>query len=278
MNNIYLLKFKGGAGGDFLTYQISKDSNFFSNSLISVDHNNAWTITNPLEKFGIDLKSYDVSNPLAHYISKENYELIDKEFSDKHLIVRTHYTGSIKDIKLPRMISVNLTFNEQFTILFYGLVFVKRMGEKLVLNNLILKKFEECDSLSILNSKINYIRNRGYYYPFELNALSWKLPKSVISPIFSLKIYEQGRFHDNQCDHNLDVGQLYLNPKDHINKWAEIFQMNDLPNEKDIHNYFEKNREIFKNYFEKDFYDYKTIEEFLGKLVIYLKNKFPDSF
>jgi hypothetical protein len=272
--NIYLLRFNGGAGGDFLSYQISQDQNFYPITLVDCT-NNTWTINNPLQKFGIDFKNIYFEHQCN--IDQNIVELIDQEYSKKHAIVPAHWTGPSSVINLPRMIPINLQFTGKLNYLFYFLLWIKRYFDncpKELLNEAV--KFASTNRN--IPDQIDHVLSRSKVYMFERQSLMIGLTNSYdIVENFFIR-YKNYSF-TNKTDYlNLDVGKLYQNPKNNIFKFSVAFNMHKQLDLFLIEKYFFENTQLFEKTFNKDFNAYNSDQEFLNDLKILVKAAAPDAY
>jgi hypothetical protein len=270
---IYFLRFNGGSGGDFLTYQISQDSNFYSVPLVDADKN-TWTIKNVLSEFNLDLKNIILQEQCN--INKSTLDLINTKFSEKNLIINTHWTGPASLLKLPRMIPVKLNFTGKISYLFYALLWIKRY-----INPCSKGLLEEAIKISSnsydLQRQIDYIKSRPFAYSFERQALLVGLNRSydVIGSFF----IRYQNFNLNKFDYaNFDIEELYRYPKLNAATYKSFFQMEGQLNYNLIEEYFSKNNQIFKNTFNRTFESYKSDQEFLNDLRSFVIQNAPGAY
>jgi len=271
---IYLLRFNGGAGGDFLTYQISQDSNFYPVTLSSTDDNNTWNIDNVLTEFNLDLKNIVLEEQCN--INKSTLDLIDTKFSEKNLIINTHWTGPASLLKLPRMIPIKLNFTGKISYLFYSLLWIKRY-----INPCSKTSLEEAIQFSSnrynLQKQLNYINSRPAAYSFERQALMYGIENSY-DLIDSFFIRYQN-FNLNKFDYaNFDIEELYRYPKLNVTKYKSFFQMEKNLDYNLIEEYFSKNNQIFENTFNRTFESYKSDQEFLNDLRSFVIQNTPGAY
>jgi hypothetical protein len=271
---IYLLRFNGGAGGDFLSYHISQDQNFYPITLVD-STNNTWTIDNPLKQFGINFKNIFFEHQCK--MDQNSVELIDQGYSKKHLIIPTHWTGPSAVINLPRMVPINLQFTGRLNYLFYFLLWIKRYFD-----NCPKELLDEAVEFASVNrnipDQINNVISRSKVYMFERQSLMIGLTNSydVVENFFIR--YKHYSF-TNKTDYlNLDVGQLYQNPKNNVFKFSVAFNMHKQLDSFLIEKYFFENTQLFEKTFNKDFNAYNSDQEFLNDLKILVKAAAPDAY
>jgi hypothetical protein len=270
---IYFLRFNGGSGGDFLTHQISQDSNFYPVTLVDTD-NNTWTIDNVLSEFNLDLKNVVLQEQFN--ISKNILDSIDTKFSEKNLIINTHWTGPASLLKLPRMIPIKLNFTGKISYLFYSLLWIKRYinpCSKTLLEEAIRISSNRYD----LQRQLEYISSRPVAYSFERQALMLGLDKSydVIDSFF----IRYQNFNLNKFDYaNFDIEELYRYPKLNVAKYKSFFQMEGQLDHNLIEEYFSKNNQVFENTFNRTFESYKSDQEFLNDLRSFVIQNTPGAY
>lgn len=260
--NIYFLRFNGGAGGDFLTYQISQDSNFYPVTLAGTDNNNTWNIDNVLSEFNLDLKNIIFEEQFN--INKSILDSINTKFSEKNLIINTHWTGHASLLKLSRMIPIKLNFTGKISYLFYALLWIKRY-----INPCSKDTLEDAIQFSSnnynLQKQIDHINSRPFAYSFERQALMCGIENSY-DLIDSFFIRYQN-FNLNKFDYaNFDIEELYRYPKLNVAKYKSFFQMKEQLDHNLIEEYFSKNNQVFENTFNRTFESYKSDQEFLNDL------------
>lgn len=271
--NIYLLRFNGGAGGDFLTYQISQDSNFYPVTLTSTD-NNTWTIDNVLTEFNLDLKNIALKEQCN--INKSTLDLIDTKFSEKNLIINTHWIGPASLLKLPRMIPVKLNFTGKISYLFYFLLWIKRYI-KPCSKTLLEEAIQFSSNKYNLQKQIDHINSRPFAYSFERTSLMFGIENSYD---FIEKFFIQYQnFNLNKFDYvNFDIEELYRYPKLNVFKYKTLFHMEKKLDHNIIEEYFFKNNQIFENTFNRTFESYKNDQEFLNDLRSFVIENAPGAY
>jgi len=113
------MRFPGGACGDFLTYQISQDANYYPTWDYQIDATNAWRLTaNDPAVPNIKLQWYDPT--------EEQQTTLDQAFSTQHLILGTHVSyDNLKNI--PRISCRRLTAKTRHLLFFYALLWLKNV-------------------------------------------------------------------------------------------------------------------------------------------------------
>ncbi len=270
---IYLLRFNGGSGGDFLSYQISRDENFYTVPLVNVD-NNTWTIDNILSEFGVNFKNILFKEQCN--LDKSVVDTIDNKFREKNLVVTTHWVGPSSYINLPRMVPINLNFTGKINYLFYFLLWIKRY-----INPCPPELLDEAVQFASKNrnipSQVENIISRSTVYSFERQSLMAGLANSydIIDDFF----IRYKSYNLDKTDYmNLDIGELYQRPKLNVFKFAVSFNMKKKLDSSLIEEYFFKNTQIFENTFNKKFDTYNTDQEFLNDLKSFVMQVAPGAY
>ena len=272
-NKVYLVRFNGGAGGDFLSYQISKDTNFYSLKLISSE-NNTWDVENSLQN--LDPSEMDltvISNRLTSL-----FELIESnsEFQDRNVLIRTHYTGSFSKLNIPNLSIVNLTMFGKIVYLSYFLLFIKRYLKKIPNSDLQENINFVHSGFNIDNQKEKIIQ-KGFCYSFERHALMRGLLNSYdFIESFFIKYKTFCLPKTNAV--NFNVGKLYQDPQTNVIDFSKVFNMKNSLDPYLVQNYFEENMFIFYNQFSKYFDAYNSDKEFIDDLTNFVKSQAPDSY
>jgi hypothetical protein len=274
MKNIFLLGFTGGSCGDFLCSKISKDDNFYTLESSMTSDMNRCELENPLLPFGINIKNPVSLDSLN--INSEDYKNIDIKFSQKNLILPIHYFANINNIKLPRLAGVKLC-SSKLTPLFYILLWIKRWKNKVPImenehtlidcagNNLTLIK--QCEEMI----------KRGYYYSFEQTALRSNMYNSINLPTMYFPTYRNlsSKVDIGWTSYNID--NLFLNTKENITGFSQLFNMSGTLNADDIIQYHAANLELVEKHFNKSYFDLMA-GNWLVELQTWIEEQCPDSY
>jgi hypothetical protein len=250
MKNIFLLGFTGGSCGDFLCSKISQDDNFYSLQSAMTQDINRCELGNPFSKFGIDIKNPQWGG--IPIISKDTYDNIDKEYSEKSLILPIHYFSNLENIKLPRLVGVKLC-SKELTPLFYILLWIKRWSNK----NSIIGNEEniiKCAGKNLkLIEKSKEIINRGFYYSFEQPALRLGVYNSVNIATAYFSTYRGLSKKSNIGWNPYDIDNLFLNTKQNIREFSQLFNTSQEINAGDIIDYHAANIALVEKHFNKSY-------------------------
>lgn len=275
MKNVFLLRFSGGSCGDFLTGQISEDPNFYSAEKTE-GPNNVWNLVNPLRDYSFHLKENEFP-----VIPDKIRDDIDRDFSEKHLIVGTHsWHHNIMDINLPRMCVVRLVSTGHMTFLFYFLLWIKRhimirndyeFFERYVVNN----------SYYGMDKKIQSIHNNGYFRAVERACFRLKVYPHIDSvDNFFPSYYAQSEAISDtywKKEHiRLDVGELFNNVEFELPKWEKAFDMSGHLNAAIIQENHNKDLVLFETALGCAPASYKSRFEFLHDMKSYITKICPD--
>ena len=272
-NNIYLLRFTGGTGGDFLAYQISKDEKFYPLDVV-IDQNNTWKVGNHLGSFRIDLKMLTFRHECI--LKKDVITAIDNKFTEKNIILCTHWPGPAFHFNLPRKVPVCLTHSGKISYLLYFLVWIKRYFAKVPVEfaDNILPLLPTFDNIKDL---LESIKTKNFVYSFERHALKLGLKSSYdLIDYHFIQYIKWGNGIDGYL--KLDVGQLYQSPKLLVDEFSNAFGMNSKLDAATIEEYFFNNVKLFESTFNKDFNSYSTNQEFLNDLREFVVQRAPDAY
>jgi hypothetical protein len=263
MKNLYLFHYLGGTCGDFICLEVSKDSNFYSNGLLQKTDDNRWLGTNPLAEFNLDYKE----NVLA--VSPETYNDIDKKFQEYNLIIPAHHVKR----NLPRLKVIRSYVEDTHYIpMFFMMLYIKAWASKRTLSDAhdflfplgnlhtshtmykMAKNHYSNLKYSAGNKLIAEIDERGYYYNFELRALTIGLVhmKSLVHehyPVYKSKILN----NNFSSDIHLPVDQLLVNPTLYVNDFAKQINMAQPLDIEKIREYHQANLNLFENKFNKSY-------------------------
>jgi len=289
MNNIYLVSFLGGGGGDFLCSQISKDCNFYPLEYTINSVTNTCDLTNPFLKWNIDLKNHLRFKVLE--ISDVILEEIDLYYNEKNLVAPTHFFGNLSEIKLPRLKGVHL-YTKQFFPLFYLLLWIKRwvLIQEFENKEIFLRKVISASSLpndayaKIFRDKIadNILANRNFVYEFELRAAT-RLFRNAIDCVewfyryycFVFAFPNPHTVSKDWIPYNID--NLYLDPVNNSEEFCQLFNMEKPIDPEIIVSYYSKNLQVIEEIFGEP-YEVFILGDWLSKLKKWIELKCPNSY
>jgi len=289
MNNIYLVTFPGGGGGDFLCSQISKDINFYPLESSMNTATNTCELENPFLKWNIDLKSHHKFKVLE--ISDVMLKEIELYYNEKDLVAPTHFFGNLSEIKLPRLKGVHL-YTKQFFPIFYLLYWIKRLSgpKHFIDKETFLRKVTGASSLpndayaKFFRDKIadNILANRNFVYDFELIAATRLLGNAIdcIERFYRYYcfIFSFPNPHTVSKDwipYNID--NLYLDPVNNSKEFCQLFNMEKPINPEIIASYYSKNLQVIEETFGEP-YEVFILGDWLSKLKKWIELKCPNSY
>ncbi len=88
-----IISYLAGMGGDFLSFQIHKDSKFFPIDNLQITHHNMWMFPNLLEPIGSEAKIYPSDQPWA--INEAKLEQLNLLYGDRNILLPTHWYNTI---------------------------------------------------------------------------------------------------------------------------------------------------------------------------------------
>jgi hypothetical protein len=257
MANIYLLSYLGGGCGEWLSWKISQDANYYDVGIDQVTDNNKFVIVDPLKEWSYSIKSpYDVRDI---DITEEIKQGLIEKYSEKNFIIPSHFLGNFTEINLPNVKAVRLRYTYNTCPLFYSLLWIKTWYEPRPLDDkeraLVMKcaQGQWSDPVHIRESnvmdKAMEILNRGYYYSFELSALRMGIRSSAdyVQRFYGFYF----RYNLTPCPGYTKVSleNLMLNPKDTVADWQEAFNMVKPLSISDIEEYHANNIKVIETTF-----------------------------
>ena len=285
MKNIYLLSFNGGAGGDFLCSEISKDINFYSfQSSIDLKTNACDLLENPFSKWNLDVKLPNPSWPTAS-VSEE----IDLYYNEKNLVLPTHYFNNVNQTMIPRLKGIRL-YTKQFSPLFYLLLWIKRFikiidfENKEALDNIILSRnFSNSNNADVnfFRSKIKdaILENRRYVYGFELPALDLLYDKAIYFVDRFFRRYNthncKGYEDNGWIPYNID--NLYLDPVNNVKEFSQLFNMEEPINPDTIAEHHSRNFQLIEKTFNESYESFIS-DNWTFKLKEWVRYQCPNSY
>jgi hypothetical protein len=307
---IFLLRYNGGMGGDFLSSAISNDTNFYQYPQTDKTSENAWNVLGPFEeKFRLFLKQGIAEEYIDEFNSDTDLiNKIDKEFNSKNLVITIHYSSGFPNLRFPRKELVNLYCSKKIAPFFFGLIWLKRQFFKspvyeyekyeheppkwLVRREIMTKTGNivnfhkwtgDSEEDTFLKKKYNEIllnKNFTDCYSFEKIAMLFKLkdPFEVAQPWFK-RYWEIDACTKVDGYNNLDIGEFFLNLEQQIPVWQTQFNMNATMDYDTIKNYHNKNIELFENAFNMNYLDCGDhLDEFFKRLRTYAEQKCPEAY
>jgi hypothetical protein len=259
MKNIYLISFNGGAGGDFLCSEISKDINFYSfQSSIDLKTNACDLLENPFSKWNLDVKPPDALWPTAS-ISSE----IDLYYNEKNLVLPTHYFDNVNQTMIPRLKGIRL-YTKQFSPLFYLLLWIKRWiniqnfkGKEELDNIIFSRSFSKNADVNFFKSKIRdaIFENRRYIYRFELPALELLYDKAIhfVDGFFRRYNTHNNKGYEDKGWIPYNIDNLYLDPVNNVKEFSQLFNMEEPINPDSIAEHHSRNFQLIEKTFNESY-------------------------
>ncbi len=268
MTNLFMLSYQGGMCGDFFCLEVSKDENFYKNTLISETGHNRWLNANPLSKFNLDLKENITS------ISDGVKEQIDLEFKDKNLIIPSHYWGSPN---LPRLKRIGIFCKDpDYVPLFFIMLFLKALSNKREFGKpgvySALGRMHEQHGIldrfahnNLNHPRIQQMYSRGFYYNFELRALELGMINSedMISQYY--KPYHVKALRSRHGFYMFAMDQFLNNPRDYTADLSKYLNMSAELNPAAFEEYQQKNFMLIERTFNRSYHNLIK-ENWLGAL------------
>jgi len=285
MANIYLLSYLGGACGEWLSYQIGKDINYYDVRLGDVFDTNKFVIVDPLAEW-----NYTIKSPYNHDELKVPPDVVAKlteKYSGKHFVIPTHYLGPLRNVTLPNLKGVRLTFTNNSSPLFYSLLWIKTWIESRPLSNytrdLIMKSAQgnTGDPAFLKESNVmdiaQKILDRGHYYAFELSALRAGIRDSSnwIHRFYGL--YFRYNLKPLPDYRTVSLEKLMFDPSNTVKDWQEAFNMVEPISISEIEQYHATNIKVIENSFNMS-YDTWREDKWIALLREWVKFKCPEMY
>jgi len=269
MHKNYLLRYAGGAGGDFLSYLISSDENFYPLKLKYVNDRNKWETESILTTVNADLKKVTTLENCK--LQPEAINFLDTQLNNKNVILTTHWRGPSTDFNLPRMVPVNLNFSGNMSYLFYFLWWYKA---------LMVETAKEY-AVATVNTYGQYaadtIHARNNFYKFERVGLICGLHNSYDTVNYYFENYKNAP-SNKQSYVNFDIDKLYQYPKNHVSSFAKVFNLSGTLDCEVIENYFFTNVKLFNSLLETNYESYSSEKHFLDDLTNLVKKLCPGAY
>jgi hypothetical protein len=288
MKNIYFLSFAGGAGGDFLCSLISKDVNFYPLVSKTETVTNSCYLEDTFKKWHLDLKNGNIPKLLdSEYLVKR----IDSFYTEKNLMVPTHYVGSFDQIKLPRFKAVKL-FSTDLVPMYYLLLWIKRWCSVMYFENkqdffkrIEVEQNERIKKNRIANGEIkknkimnSVFANKNHAYGFELPAARLLYRNSID---FVDRYFITFKYHATLSNINgaksYNIDRLYLDPANNSTEFSQLFDMTQSINPDIIAEYHSQNLKLIEKTFNEP-YDLFISSNWLAKLKEWVQLKCPNSY
>jgi hypothetical protein len=285
MANIYIFSYLGGGCGEWLSYEIGKDPNYYDVRLENVTDENKFVIVDPLREWNFSIKNpYDSGEVIVPDAVKTG---IAEKYSEKNLIIPTHYLKSLNDINLPNLKGVRSRYTYKSCPLYYSLLWIKTWIERKPLTDYERARVMKCahgnsgDPVLLKESpvldKAMEILDRGYFYSFELSALRMG--------IRSASDYIQ-RFYGFYFRYNLaplpdykyvNLEDLMFRPETAVKDWQEAFGMAEPMSIANIEEYHCKNIKVIEDTFNMN-YDAWRESKWILLLKEWVESKCPDMY
>jgi hypothetical protein len=290
MNNIYLLAFNGGSGGDFLCSQISKDSNFYPLEYKINPITNTYDLENPFAKWNLNTKNQFMQDLLV--TTDNTLENIDLHYNEKNLIAPIHFFGDHNQAyldalyRLPRLKVIRL-YSNKLPPLFYLLLWIKRWVFAQEFEN---KEIFIREHISIYTSKFHIstrnkildsiFANRNYYYAFEISAMENLFNNSIN---FVKNFFKRYNYYNTIVQNNTvgwipyNIDNLYLDPINNSEEFCQLFNMEKSINPEIISNYYLKNLQVIEEIFGEP-YEVFILGDWLSKLTEWVQIQCPNAY
>jgi len=291
MNNIYLLAFNGGSGGDFLCSQISKDSDFYPLEYKINPITNTYDLENPFAKWNLNTKNQFMQDLLV--TTDNTLENIDLHYNEKNLVAPIHFFSYFNQAhldtiyRLPRLKIIRV-YSNQLTPLFYLLLWIKRWvliqeceNKEIFIREQIstyTSKFDIAARNKILDS---IFANRNYYYSFEILAMSNLFNNSTdfVKNFFLKKYNYYNTFVQNNTGkwipYNID--NLYLDPVNNSEEFCQLLNMEKPIDPEIISNYYFRNLQVIEETFGEP-YEVFILGDWLSKLTEWVQIQCPNAY
>ena len=285
MANIYILSYLGGGCGEWLSYEIGKDENYYDVRIENATEENKFVIADPLRPWNFSIKS--PYNAKEVDVPEEVKLGVKEKYSEKNLIIPTHYLGSLLDINLLNLKGVRIRYTYKSCPLFYSLLWIKTWVEPKPLNDFERARVISCahgnsgDPALMKESpvldKAMQILNRGYYYSFELSALRMGIRDSrdYIQRFYGFYFrYNQMPLPDYRY---VNLEDLMFNPKESVQDWQTAFDMAAPMSVANIEEYHAKNIKVIEDTFNMN-YDAWRESKWIVLLKEWVKSKCPEMY
>lgn len=285
MANIYIISYVGGACGEWLTYQLGKDENYYPIGLQTQTGSNKYVIQNPLEELDIDIKSpYDATRL---NITTDQRQAVEHKFNQKHLAVPTHYMDRLDKINLPRIKGIRLYFSHVTAPMFYTLLWIKTWVEHKPVDAKEQQEIIRCaegDSgdkallkIDTVMDKVDEIVRRKKVYAFEKSALRFGVRKSEDFVDRFYGFYFRYNLLRPADYTNLSIEELLLNPQSQLQEYKTAFDLDKPLNLATIEDYHQRNIQTIEQTFNMSWNVYRN-SKWIFILKDYVKTQCPDRY
>jgi hypothetical protein len=285
MANIYLLSYLGGACGEWLSYQIGKDVNYYDVRIGEAFDTNKFVIVDPLAEWNFTIKSpYDQE---SLKVPPDVVAKLTEKYSEKNFIIPTHYLGPLRHVNLPTLKGVRLTFTHRTSPLFYSLLWIKTWIESRPLDNntrdLLMKcaKGNSGDPALLKESEVMDIAERilarGHYYAFELSALRAGIRDSTTWIQRFYGFYFRYNIKPLPDYRTVSLEELMFNPANTVNDWQDAFNMVEPISVSEIEQYHATNIKVIENTFNMSYNNWRE-DKWISLLTEWVKFKCPDMY
>jgi hypothetical protein len=285
MANIYLLSYLGGACGEWLSYQIGKDVNYYDVRLEDVFDTNKFVIVDPLKEW-----NYTIKSPYDHESLKVPPNIVanlTEKYSEKHFIIPTHYLGPLRHVTLPNLKGVRLTFTSNSSPLFYSLLWIKTWVEPKSLDGNGIEFINKCtrgnsgDPALLKESEVldkaETILKRGHYYSFEPSALRMGIRDSTDYILRFYGFYFRYNIKPLPDYRTVNLENLMFDPKNNVKDWQDAFGMAEPLNIEEIEEYHSNNIKLIENTFNMSYAKWRE-DKWIVLLKEWVKFKCPDMY
>jgi hypothetical protein len=285
MAHIYILSYLGGGCGEWLSYEIGKDPNYYDVRIENATEENKFVIVDPLREWNFSIKN--PYNAQEVNVPEEVKLGVKGRYSEKNLIIPTHYLGSLSDINLFNLKGIRIRYSYKSCPLFYSLLWIKTWVEPKPLNDFERARVMSCahgnsgDPALMKESQVidkaMEILSRGYYYSFELSALRMGIRSAAdyIQRFYGFYFrYNQMPLKDYRY---INLEELMFNPKDSVSDWQEAFGMAEPMSIANIEEYHYKNIKVIEDTFNMK-YDAWRESKWIFLLREWVESKCPEMY
>jgi len=285
MAHIYILSYLGGGCGEWLSYEIGKDPNYYDVRIENATEENKFVIVDPLREWNFSIKN--PYNAQEVNVPEEVKLGVQNKYSEKNLVIPTHYLGNLNDINLSNLKGIRPRYTYRSAPLFYTLLWIKTWVEPKPLDDKERARVMTCahgnsgDPALMKESQVldkaMEILSRGYYYSFELSALRM----GIRSASDYIQRFYGFYFRYNQMPVNdyriVSLENLMFNPKDSVQDWQVAFGMAEPMSIANIEEYHDKNIKVIEDTFNMK-YDAWRESKWIFLLREWVESKCPEMY
>jgi hypothetical protein len=211
---VFFLSYKPGFSGDFFTQWLSNNDNYYQIEGIQKPDTNRYLIAHPLSGYGFDtIKGAYRPEHIAREVGKMA-DTIDANFSEKHLIVNSHYTGPLDVVKLPRLVPTKLVCSVEYQPLMHILAFLK------------LHLHQNDNGLGLLALARRLRADNQYTGTIADVNNPVELVRDMWDRMYVNEVEQPGYYH-------LNVSDLFKDPAKHVEEWYDLFEINPVVGQKE---------------------------------------------